>query len=161
MNKLDVIKSKIVGLEDLNKRLTLWHFKGLKIIFTNGCFDILHKGHVEYLAKAANLGDILIVGLNTDSSVRNIKGPDRPYQDEDSRAVVMASLHFVDAVILFAEDTPHNLIQQIKPDFLVKGSDYKPEEVVGADIVTSYGGEVVTIDLVKGYSTTFILENKK
>ena len=161
MNKLDVIKSKIAGPDDLDKRLAFWRFKGFKIIFTNGCFDILHRGHVEYLAKAANLGDKLIVGLNTDASVRKIKGPGRPYQDQDSRAEILASLHFVDAVILFDEETPLNLIRQLKPDFLVKGSDYKPEEVVGADVVSKYGGDVFTIDLVKGYSTTAIIENRK
>ena len=127
MDKLKIIKSKIIGDDSINYWLTYWRFKRKIIVFTNGCFDILHRGHIEYLSKAANNGDILIVGLNTDKSVKKIKGSGRPYQDEKSRALILASLHFVTAVILFNEETPYELIKLIQPDVLVKGSDYKPE----------------------------------
>ncbi|MDD3738522.1 MAG: D-glycero-beta-D-manno-heptose 1-phosphate adenylyltransferase [Lentimicrobiaceae bacterium] len=128
-----------------------------KIIFTNGCFDIVHRGHVEYLCKAKDIGGFLVVGLNTDASVRKIKGPNRPLQDEVSRAKVLASLFFVDLVILFDEETPIKLIDLIIPDILVKGNDYKPEEIVGYDTVVNNGGVVKTIPLVEGYSTTSIV----
>jgi rfaE bifunctional protein nucleotidyltransferase chain/domain len=125
-------------------------------VFTNGCFDILHKGHVDYLAKAADLGEILIIGLNTDASVSKLKGPHRPIQDESSRLQIIASLGFVDAVILFEEPTPYKLIQLVQPDVLVKGSDYLPEEIVGYDIVKAKGGIIKTIDFLPGYSTSLI-----
>lgn len=128
-----------------------------KIIFTNGCFDILHRGHVEYLGKAKDIGGFLVVGLNTDASVKKIKGPNRPLQDEVSRAKVLASLFFVDLVVLFDEETPIRLIDFIIPDVLVKGDDYKPEDIVGYDTVVSNGGIVKTIPLVEGYSTTSII----
>ena len=130
----------------------------MKVVFTNGCFDILHRGHVEYLAKAADLGDILVVGLNTDASVRRLKGEGRPVNNQEARALVLASLSFVDAVVLFDDDTPYNLIKTLRPDVLVKGADYQPEAIVGYDIVTSYGGTVTTIPLVEGYSTTNFIE---
>ena len=129
-----------------------------KIVFTNGCFDILHRGHIEYLSKASDLGDVLIIGLNTDASVKRIKGEGRPVQDETSRALILASLRFVEAVILFDEDTPYDLISMIKPDVLVKGGDYTEETIVGADIVKAIGGEVVTIPLVEGYSTSGLIK---
>jgi rfaE bifunctional protein nucleotidyltransferase chain/domain len=157
MNKLDVIKSKIISGEELAKILALWRFKGYKIVFTNGCFDILHRGHIEYLSKASSYGDVLIVGLNSDTSVRNIKGDSRPVQDEITRSLILASLQFVSIVVIFDEDTPYNLIKTVEPDVLVKGADYKPEEIVGYDIVSAKGGEIVTIDLVEGHSTTGIL----
>lgn len=128
-----------------------------KVIFTNGCFDILHRGHVEYLGKAKDIGGFLVVGLNTDASVRKIKGINRPLQDEVSRAKVLASLFFVDLVVLFDEETPIKLIDFIIPDVLVKGDDYKPEEIVGYDTVVNNGGVVKTIPLVEGYSTTSIV----
>ncbi|MDI1232664.1 MAG: D-glycero-beta-D-manno-heptose 1-phosphate adenylyltransferase [bacterium] len=128
-----------------------------RIVFTNGCFDILHKGHVDYLSKAADKGDILIVGVNTDESVKRLgKSPSRPIQDEDARAYLIASLESVSAVILFNEDTPYELIQKIVPNVLVKGSDYEPSKIVGYDIVISNGGSVETIDFIAGYSTTAI-----
>ena len=130
---------------------------GDKIVFSNGCFDILHRGHVEYLSKAADLGDVLIIGLNTDASVRRLKGESRPVNGQESRALLLAALSFVDAVVFFDEDTPYNLINKVQPDVLVKGKDYKPEDVVGYDIVTSKGGKVITIDLVDGFSTTNII----
>ena len=153
-----MIKNKIVTRDDLQKRLSQWHAQGLRVVFTNGCFDILHRGHVEYLSQAADKGDVLVVGLNTDASVRRLKGESRPVNDQDARALVLASLASVDAVVFFDEDTPYELIKAVRPDVLVKGADYKPEEIVGHDIVTAYGGIVETVPLVEGYSTTKILE---
>lgn len=138
--------------------LHVWRFQQKKIVFTNGCFDIVHLGHLDYLSKAADLGDILILGLNTDASVQRLKGAGRPVVDEQARAFMMASLRFVDAVVLFDQQTPYELIQLVQPDVLVKGKDYKAEEVVGYDIVTAKGGKVETIDLVPGYSTTALIQ---
>ncbi len=134
---------------------------GKKIVFTNGCFDILHAGHVQYLAEAASLGDCLVVGLNTDESVRRLKGEGRPVNDESDRALVMSSLRVVDYVTLFDEDTPYNLIDLLKPDVLVKGGDYTVETIVGADIVQANGGKVVTIPLLEGRSTTNTINKMK
>lgn len=158
MEYLEIVQSKIFNKEELERQLNVWKFKSKKIVFTNGCFDILHLGHIDYLARARDLGDILVLGLNTDKSVSAIKGEDRPINDERSRAFVIASLEFVDAVILFDDDTPYELIEFVKPDILVKGSDYKPEDIVGYDVLKQYGGEVITIDLVPGYSTSRIVE---
>jgi len=158
MKPLDLIQKKIYTRESILQPCAVWHFKDKKIVFTNGCFDILHLGHIEYLAKAAALGDILIIGLNSDSSVRNIKGPHRPINDERSRAMVLAALSFVNAVVLFDEDTPRELIKTLKPDILVKGKDYTVEEIAGHDIVLANGGEIHTIELTEGYSTTKIEE---
>lgn len=155
-NALLTLESKICDPQTLEKKLALWRFQDKKIVFTNGCFDLLHLGHIDYLAHAASLGSVLIVGLNTDRSVSELKGPSRPVNDEQSRLKIMASLFFVDAVILFDEPTPYQLISLVQPDFLVKGGDYKPEEMVGYDIVKARGGEVVAIDLVQGYSTSLI-----
>jgi rfaE bifunctional protein nucleotidyltransferase chain/domain len=129
-----------------------------KICFTNGCFDIIHAGHVTYLMKAKRLGDILIVGLNSDESVRRLKGNSRPINDQSDRAFVLSALKPVDYVVIFDQDTPYELVDLIKPDIIVKGGDYTPETVVGADIVTQKGGEVVIIPLVEGKSTTKIVE---
>lgn len=129
-----------------------------KIVFTNGCFDILHRGHAFYLEAAANHGDILIVGVNSDSSVKRLKGEDRPINDEQSRAYLLASLRSVDYVIIFDEDTPYNLIKLVMPNILIKGGDYSIENIVGADIVTANGGYVKTIDFVEGFSTTNTIE---
>ena len=129
----------------------------MKIVFTNGCFDILHRGHVEYLQKAKTFGDKLIVGLNSDASVRRLKGPTRPVQDQESRKIILEALRCVDEVIIFDEDTPYELIQKIQPDVLVKGADYKPEDIVGYDIVKAKGGEVRTVEFVEGHSTSRIL----
>ncbi len=156
METLRRINQKILSPEQLQRWLAYWRFKDQKIVFTNGCFDLLHKGHVDYLSRAADLGDVLLIGLNTDASVQRLKGPSRPITDEGARALVMASLAFVTGVILFDEDTPYELIKTIQPDFLVKGSDYKAEEVVGFDIVTARGGKVVTLEFLEGYSTTRI-----
>lgn len=147
-------KEKAMGL------LSDWKKQGT-VVFTNGCFDILHLGHVDYLEKARNLGQKLVVGLNTDASVQRLKGKTRPITDEMSRARVMASLSFVDAVILFDEDTPLELISYLKPDILVKGNDYTVETIVGADVVMKNGGKVETVPLVNGYSTTNVIEKIK
>ena len=158
MKHLEKIYDKILDDKSLDKKLNLWREKGRTIVFSNGCFDILHRGHVEYLSKAADLGDILIIGLNTDDSVRRLKGPSRPVNDEKARAILLAALEFVDAIMFFEEDTPYNLIKRVQPDVLVKGKDYKAEDIVGYDIVTAKGGKVETIELVDGFSTTSILE---
>ncbi len=158
MSRPGDIAGKIIRLPDLITLRKKWMSEHRTVVFTNGCFDILHLGHTDYLTKAASLGDILIVGLNTDDSVRRIKGEGRPLQDEKSRAMILASLQFVDYVILFAEDTPYELIAAAEPDLLVKGSDYKAEDIVGYDIVNARGGRIVTIDFLPGYSTTAILE---
>jgi rfaE bifunctional protein nucleotidyltransferase chain/domain len=150
---------KLVESGELAALRAQWRAEGRKVVFTNGCFDILHRGHVEYLSKASDMGDVLVVGLNTDASVKRLKGESRPINDEQARALILASLGFVDAVVLFDEDTPYELIKAIRPDVLVKGADYKPEEIVGYDIVTSYGGKVETVPLVEGYSTTSIISN--
>ncbi len=156
MQKLDIIRSKILSGVELERMLAFWRFKNLKIVFTNGCFDILHAGHIDYLAKAKDEGDVLMIGLNTDASVSKLKGPTRPINDQDARAMIMASLSFVSAVVLFDEDTPYNLIKQVQPDVLIKGSDYKPEDIVGYDILKAKGGEVKTLDFLEGYSTSAI-----
>jgi D-glycero-beta-D-manno-heptose 1-phosphate adenylyltransferase len=158
MSKLDLIQSKIYSRQDIEfeRQLSIWRFKGMKIVFTNGCFDILHLGHIDYLAKASELGNILIVGLNTDESVRKLKGGNRPIQDETSRAFILASLSFVSLVVFFGEKTPYELIKTIQPDVLVKGADYLPEDIVGFDIVSAKKGEIVTINYLEGYSTSLI-----
>ena len=137
----------------------VWRFKDDKIVFTNGCFDLIHLGHIDYLSKAADLGNKLIIGLNTDKSVSKLKGNNRPVKDEQSRATILASFSFIDAVVLFEEDTPLNLIKAIKPDLLVKGGDYDVEKIVGYQEVRAYGGEVKVLEFLKGYSST-LLENK-
>lgn len=158
MDYLSFINNKIVtDKEELFCILNQWRFKEEKIVFTNGCFDIVHKGHIEYLAQAASLGTKMIIGLNTDASVKRLKGESRPVNDQQARALLLAALIFVDQVVLFDEDTPYELIKYTQPDILVKGSDYKPESIVGYDIVKNKGGKIVTIDLTAGYSTTSIL----
>jgi rfaE bifunctional protein nucleotidyltransferase chain/domain len=156
MKKLEFISSKILDREQLRRACVVWNFKNRKVVFTNGCFDILHLGHIEYLAKAANLGDVLVIGMNSDLSVHRIKGDSRPINDEHSRSMVLASLEFVTVVVLFDEETPYELIKTIQPDILVKGRDYKIKEIVGHDIVLARGGKVKTIELTPGYSTTGI-----
>jgi len=134
-----------------------WKESGKKIVFTNGCFDILHAGHIHLLKEAKNLGDRLLIGLNSDQSVQNLKGPDRPLNTEDARASVLESLSMVDGITIFQEDTPHELIKEIIPHVLVKGGDYSIENVVGADTVRASGGEVVLIPILKGYSTSDLI----
>lgn len=161
MKNLELIQSKIFEGEEIERLLAIWRFKNHKVVFTNGCFDILHLGHIDYLAKAKDQGDVLIIGLNTDESVRRIKGPQRPLNDQQARSLILASLRFVDAIVLFDEDTPYELIKKVQPDILVKGSDYKAEDIVGYDIVKAKGGEIRTLELVEGYSTTRIIEKIK
>lgn len=161
MNHLEKIQNKILNKDNLAEWVAECRAKGSKIVFSNGCFDILHRGHVEYLAKAADFGDEMLIGLNSDASVKRLKGPSRPINDEYARAIVLAGLEFVSAVVLFDEDTPYNLIKAVQPDVLVKGSDYKPEDIVGYDIVTAKGGRVETIDFVDGYSTTRTIEKSR
>lgn len=161
MNYFDKICNKLLDGKNLEAWLDECRKNGKKIVFTNGCFDILHRGHVEYLSKAAAFGDVMVVGLNTDASVKRLKGPSRPVNDEYARAFVLAGLEFVSAVVLFDEDTPYNLIKKVQPDFLVKGSDYKPENIVGYDIVIAKSGKVETVDLVEGFSTTKTIEKMR
>ena len=162
MNSLEKNNSKIIKDWDFLPEILLdWKTTNQRIVFTNGCFDIIHRGHIELLSKAADLGDKLIVGLNTDISVQKLKGPGRPLQDENSRSVIMAGFSFVDLVVLFPQDTPIDLISLLKPDLLVKGGDYKAEEIVGYDVVTKNGGQVVTIKFMEGYSTTSIVNKMK
>jgi len=159
-----VIKSKIFKSKDeleFARLLAFWRFKSQQIVFTNGCFDILHRGHFEYLMKAASLGNVFVVGLNTDASVKRLKGKERPIQDEDSRALALASLQFVNAVVLFDEDTPIELIKFIRPDVLVKGGDYAVSTIVGSDVVLENGGKVEIIPFVEGFSTTSLIEMLK
>jgi len=156
MDYLKVIQGKILDKDTLAKLVANYRLKNQKIVFTNGCFDLLHQGHVTYLAQAASLGNRLIVGLNSDSSVQKLKGIHRPIQDEKIRMLIMASLHVVSAVIIFNEDTPIDLISIVQPDFLVKGGDWEPAKIVGAELVKSYGGQVISIPFIDGYSTTAI-----
>lgn len=156
------LSEKLVTKESLKTLLGNWKDQNLKIVFTNGCFDILHRGHVEYLCHARDLGDKLVLGLNTDASVKRLgKSPERPINSEETRATILAALECVDAVILFNEDTPLELITFVQPDVLVKGNDYKAEEIVGYDVVTAKGGKVITIQLVDGFSTTKLIEKMK
>ncbi|HTL82354.1 MAG TPA: D-glycero-beta-D-manno-heptose 1-phosphate adenylyltransferase [Bacteroidia bacterium] len=157
MNSLEIVNAKIFTKESIRGKLGQLHFFGKKIVFTNGVFDLLHLGHIDYLAKASDCGDFFIVGVNSDASVKMLnKGNSRPLQDERSRSMIIASLQFVDAVILFEEETPYELIKYIQPDVLVKGADYKVEQIAGHDIVLAKGGEVKLIEIVQGYSTTNI-----
>lgn len=149
---------KIYQLPALITQIASWRAQNNTIAFTNGCFDILHLGHIDYLEKVSELADKLIIGINTDSSIKRLKGINRPIIEAYARARVMAALEFVHAVILFDEDTPLELIKAIKPDILAKGSDYSIRNIVGADFVISYGGKVETIDLVQGYSTSSIIQ---
>ncbi|MCM8830147.1 MAG: D-glycero-beta-D-manno-heptose 1-phosphate adenylyltransferase [Candidatus Omnitrophica bacterium] len=155
------MRGKIKSFREIKKISRQLKKEGRKIIFTNGCFDILHKGHIRLLKKAKSLGEVLIVGLNTDSSVRRLKGEDRPFFKQDERAEILSSLEMVDYIVLFPQDTPYKLIETIKPDILVKGGDYRKDGVVGRDIVESYGGKVYIFPVVKGVSTTKIVEKIK
>ncbi|MDI9878819.1 D-glycero-beta-D-manno-heptose 1-phosphate adenylyltransferase [Flectobacillus longus] len=154
-------QDKICTLEQAINQVEKWQSEGKKIVFTNGCFDIVHLGHIDYLEKARNLGDKLVLGLNTDASVNRLKGPTRPVVNEYARSRMMAAFEFVDTVILFDEPTPLQVIEQVKPDILVKGDDYTVETIVGSDFVLEKGGEVKTISLVEGYSTTSLIQKIK
>ncbi|MEG1762932.1 MAG: D-glycero-beta-D-manno-heptose 1-phosphate adenylyltransferase [Bacteroidales bacterium] len=161
MNTLEFLQSKIKSGLTLERQLAYWRFRNEKIVFTNGCFDLLHPGHIEYLAKASDLGDVLIIGLNTDASVKRLKGEGRPIQNQEARALVLAALGNVNGVVFFDEDTPLELIKQIQPDVLVKGGDYEVKDIVGYEEVKAKGGQVLTIPFVDGFSTSGILEKIK
>ena len=155
------LKTKILPLSDLQKRVQEWKNEGNTIAFTNGCFDILHAGHIASLLQASQQGDKLIVALNADASVRGLKGDGRPVNSEDARAIVMAALEMVDAVTIFEEPTPREVILAVKPDVLVKGGDYKVEDIAGAKEVIDWGGKVVINPIVEGFSTTSIIQKMK
>lgn len=157
MKRSDTIANKIFSLAALKKQLAAWRLSGKKVAFTNGCFDILHAGHISSLQQAAATADYLIVAINSDVSIQNLKGPSRPINQQQSRALLMASLVMVDAVVVFDEPTPLQLIEELLPDVLVKGGDYTIENIVGADTVIKNGGKVVINHLVEGYSTTNII----
>ena len=165
-DRFKYVTDKITDITELQRTIAGWRLKGDRVVFTNGCFDILHKGHVTYLSKAASLGNRLVIALNTDDSVRRQgKDTNRPINPEDARSLVLASLGFVDGIVFFDEDTPLDVIEALQPDILVKGADYDPEEsdpsskkyIVGSKEVKSYGGSVQVIDLVAGFSTTEII----
>ena len=149
---------KIKNSETLARIVSDLKAKGEKVVFTNGCFDIIHVGHVDYLSKARQMGDILVIGLNSDTSVRRLKGKGRPINKEEDRAKVLSALYFVDYVTIFNEDTPDRLIRKIKPDILVKGGDWQMKDIVGASFIKSYGGKVATVPFVKGFSTTSLIK---
>ncbi len=151
---------KIVSADELKKDLSPLR-KNKKVVFTNGCFDILHAGHVNYLQRARSLGDFLVVGLNADVSVKRLKGPTRPIQCEEDRAVILSALGCVDYVVLFAEDTPKNLIEKVNPEVLVKGGDWPVDKIVGADYVLSIGGQVKSLPFIEGKSSSSIIEKVK
>lgn len=161
MNQISRLQSKILSVSALENQLKKWRNANEKIVFTNGCFDLIHFGHIDYLAKARDLGNRLVVGLNTDASIRRLKGSSRPIKDEQSRLALIAGLGFVDAVVLFDEETPIKLISIIKPNVLVKGGDYEVKDIVGHEIVQSNSGKVCTIDFVDGYSSSKLIEKVK
>lgn len=154
-------KDRIKNLKEISELVTKLKSEQKRIVFTNGCFDIIHFGHVSYLEEAKSCGDILIVGLNSDSSVSRLKGPSRPINGEMERAYVLAGLKAVDYVVIFSEDTPYELIATLKPNLLVKGGDWSPEQIVGSDIVINNGGEVRSLLFQEGFSTTKTIEKMK
>jgi rfaE bifunctional protein nucleotidyltransferase chain/domain len=158
LHQSEIIRNKIVDRTDIAQKLAAHRLHNRKVVFTNGCFDILHFGHVYYLGAAKDAGDLLVVGINADASVSRLKGPQRPINETYHRAFVLASLHAVDYVVVFEEDTPLNLIQTIQPDVLVKGADYTIDQVVGAAEVLAAGGRVQLIPFVPGQSTTGIIQ---
>ncbi len=149
---------KIFSSRALMEQLRRLRRRGKRIVFTNGCFDLIHPGHVRYLRAARRLGDALVVAINSDASVRRLKGPDRPIVPQRARAEVVAALEMVDFVTIFGQDTPYSLIKKLQPDVLVKGGDWKPEQIVGADLVLARGGEVKSLRFARGYSTTRLVE---
>lgn len=161
MSNFKNITSKIYSLLDLKVQSDKWKENGKKIVFTNGCFDLVHRGHIEVLANTADLGDKLIIGLNSDSSIKDLKGENRPIMDETSRAILLASLQFVDAVVFFSEETPYKLIETLVPDILAKGGDYKVTEIAGNGVVLENGGEVILVPFIDGFSSTNIVEKIK
>ena len=161
MSHLKTLNSKIYNLDALKSQVEQWKMAGNKVVFTNGCFDIIHRGHIEVLALTANLGDKLIIGINSDQSIQKLKGEDRPIIDEQSRAILLAALRFVDAIVLFSDDTPLNLISTLLPNVLAKGGDYEIETIVGHEIVQQNGGEVILVPFLDGFSSTNIIDKIK
>ena len=155
------LNSKIYNLDILTTKVDQWKKNGNKIVFTNGCFDIIHRGHIELLASTADLGDKLIVGLNSDISIQKLKGKDRPIVDEESRAILLSALSFVDAIVLFSEDTPLKIISTLLPNVLAKGGDYEIETIIGNEIVQKNGGKVKLVSFLNGFSSTNIIEKIK
>ena len=155
------MKNKLKTWEEIASIIKDLKSQNKKIVFTNGCFDILHSGHVQYLAEAKELGDILILGLNSDSSVKRLKGKDRPINNEKERTIVLSALLPISYIVVFEDDTPYKLIKHIKPDIIVKGGDWEPEDIVGSDIVSSYNGEVKSLSFIEGKSTTDIINKLK
>ncbi len=161
MPYLDTLNDKIFSLDALKIQVDSWKKSEEKVVFTNGCFDIVHRGHIEVLARTADLGSKFIIGLNSDSSIQKLKGEGRPIIDEQSRAVLLASLRFVDAIVLFSDETPLELISTLVPDVLAKGGDYKIETIVGHKIVQENGGKVILVPFVEGFSSTTIIDKIK
>jgi D-glycero-beta-D-manno-heptose 1-phosphate adenylyltransferase len=157
MDNLERIKQKITQKDSLKSLIKDWKESKQKIVFTNGCFDILHVGHITYLLQAADFGTKLIIGLNSDNSVKKLKGKDRPINNQDSRALSLAALECVDAICIFNEETPIEIIKIVKPDYLVKGGDYIIENIVGYNEVKAYGGRVLTVPFVNGHSSSKII----
>ena len=158
---LQKIENKIVSLSEAKKRIQSWQKDDQKVVFTNGCFDLLHKGHIHYLCEAAALGNKLVLGLNADASVSRLKGPSRPINNEESRAAMLACFFFIDLIVFFEEETPENLIKTITPDVLVKGGDYAIKDIVGADHVIKNGGKVLSLSFIDGFSSTDIINKIK
>ena len=161
MSHLKSLNCKIYNLDNLTPLVETWRIDGNKVVFTNGCFDVIHRGHIELLARTADLGDKLIIGLNSDKSIQKIKGKDRPIIDEQSRAILLAALSFVDAIVLFSEDTPLKLISSLLPDVLAKGGDYKIKNIVGNEIVQRNGGKIKLVSFLDGFSSTTIIDKIK
>ena len=161
MPLISKVREKIITTDNLALKVSQWKKNKMKVAFTNGCFDILHLGHLEILTKSKEFGDRLIVAVNSDESVRKLKGEERPINDFQTRSNMLASFSFVDYVVEFSDDTPKKLIQIIKPDFLIKGGDYKKKNIVGNDIVSSYGGETIIIPLIDGLSSTNTINKLK
>ncbi|MBK7309657.1 MAG: D-glycero-beta-D-manno-heptose 1-phosphate adenylyltransferase [Sphingobacteriaceae bacterium] len=158
----NLLEKKLIPVEEITRFVNSRKLNGRRIVFTNGCFDILHPGHVDYLTQARDLGDILVLGLNSDDSVKRLnKGPERPINTQEARARVLAGLGCVDAIVYFNEDTPLELIKKVQPDFLVKGGDWKVEQIVGYDVVMANGGKVLTIPFLEGFSTTGLVNKLK
>jgi rfaE bifunctional protein nucleotidyltransferase chain/domain len=157
MRAADMFAAKVLPLEEAVRTVARWRLQGRTVVFTNGCFDILHAGHLDLLERASTLGDRLVLGLNSDASIRRLKGEERPVNDERFRARMLAAMSVVDAVVVFAEDTPLAVIESLKPDILVKGGDYRAEDVVGAGVVAAHGGRVEIVPLTDGHSTTGLI----
>ncbi|TDQ08346.1 D-glycero-beta-D-manno-heptose 1-phosphate adenylyltransferase [Pedobacter metabolipauper] len=155
------LTQKLIPKDEIAAKSAEWRLEGKKIVFTNGCFDLIHPGHIAYLTEAASLGDVLVIGVNTDQSVKKLKGEHRPINNEFSRTQLLSAMFFVDAVVLFNEDTPLELINSVEPDVLVKGGDYRIETIVGASETLQRGAEVKVLDFLPGYSSTAIIEKIK